>query len=106
HAGPELRRATVRLVLLRQHGADLPGRCADGESVPIPRPSVGPVDGGNLVHDLRGALPGCRAVVVESPGSFARRRLGAGEPRLALRQRTVRTRVAALRAPAARAAGS
>ena len=98
HAGAELRRAAVRLVLLGQHRADLPGRRAHREPVPLPRAAVGPRDGRDVVHHVRGAVPGRAAVVVEPAGAPARRRLRAGEPRLAVRQGPLRHRVGALRA--------
>ena len=65
HAGAELRRPAVRLVLLGQHRADLPGRRAHREPVPLPRPAVGPRDRRDVVHDVRGAVPRRVAVVVE-----------------------------------------
>ncbi len=105
HAGPELRRAAVRLVLLGQHRADLPGRRAHREPVPLPGPAVGPLDGRDVVHDVFGAVPRCGAVVVEPSRAAARRRLRAGEPRLAVRQGPLRARVGPLRQSGARAAG-
>ena len=104
HAGAELRGAAVRLVLLGQHRADLPGRRAHREPVPLPRPAVGPLDRRDVVHDVRGAVPGRGAVVVEPARAPARRRLRAGQPRLAVRQGSLRHRVGALRQPRARAA--
>ena len=68
--------------------------------VPVPRPAVGPRDGRDVVHDVRGAVPRRAAVVVEPARAAARRRLRAGEPRLAVRQGSLRHRVGALRATA------
>ena len=65
HAGAQLRRAAVRLVLLGQHRADLPGRRAHREPVPLPGAAVGPRDRRDVVHDVRGAVPRRGAVVVE-----------------------------------------
>ena len=56
-------------------------------------------------NDVLGAVPRRGAVVVEPARAPARRRLRAGEPRMALRQGPLRPRVGALRPPAARAAG-
>ncbi len=55
-------------------------------------------------NDLLGAVPGRAAVVVEPAGPAARRRLRAGQPRMALRQGPLRHRVDPLRQPCARAA--
>ena len=41
-AGRHLRRRAVRVLLLRQHRADLPGRRADRRGLPVPRPPVRP----------------------------------------------------------------
>ena len=41
-AGRHLRGPAVQLLLLRQHRADLPGRCADQRGVPVPLPAVRP----------------------------------------------------------------
>ena len=68
--------------------------------VPLPRPAVGPRDGRDVVHDVRGAVPRRAAVVVEPARAVARRRLRAGQPRLAVRQGPLRHRVGALRAAA------
>src|SRR2546421_12244041 len=53
---PGARRA-VRLLLLRQHDPDLPGRRADFQAVPLPLPALGPaVDGDDLLV-LRRRVP-------------------------------------------------
>ena len=41
----------------RQHGADLPGRRAHGQAVPVQGPAVGPRAGREHVHDVLGRLP-------------------------------------------------
>ena len=42
HPGDDVPRRAVRVVLLGQHRADLPGRCAHREAVPVQGPTVGP----------------------------------------------------------------
>ena len=58
------------------------------------------------MHHVRGAVPRRGAVVVEPLGAVARRRLRAGEPRLAVRQGPLRHRVGALRAAHPRTDGA
>ena len=99
HAGAELRRAAVRLVLLRQHGADLPGRRAHRAAVPLQGAAVGPRHRRDVVQRVRGAVPGRDAVVVEPARAPARCRLRTGEPRLAVRQGSLRDRMDPLREP-------
>ena len=102
HARSQLRRRAVRLVLLGQHRADLPGRRAHRAPVPVPGPALGPRDGRDVVRRrARCSAAGALAVVVEPARAPARRRLRAGQPRLALRQGPLRPRVGALRRPAA-----
>ena len=67
--------------------------------VPLQGPAVGPRDGRDVVQRVRGAVPRRAAVVVEPARAAARRRLRAGQPRLAVRQGPLRHRVGALRAP-------
>ena len=67
---------------------------------------VGPPDGRDLVHHVRGRVPGRAAEHVEPHRAPARRRLRAGEPGLALRQGSLRLRVGALRGSGARADGA
>ena len=97
HPGAQLRRRALRFLLLRQHGADLPGGRADRIAVSIPRSPMGPRDRGDVVRHLFGAVPRRGAVVVEPAGAHARRRFRTGEPRLALRQGPLRDRVGPLR---------
>ena len=106
HAGHHLPRRAVLLVLLRQHRADLPGGRAHRELVPLPRPPVGPADGRDVLHHVRGRLPRRAAEHVEPHRPPPRRRLRAGEPGLALRQGSLRLRVGALRRACARADGA
>ena len=49
-AGQDVPRRAVRLVLQRQHGADLPGRRAHRQAVPLQGPPVGPRAGREHVH--------------------------------------------------------
>ena len=72
--------------------------------VPLQGPALGPRDGRDVVQRVRGAVPRRAAVVVEPARAAARRRLRAGQPRLAVRQGSLRHRVGALRAAGARAA--
>jgi NADH-quinone oxidoreductase subunit G len=67
---------------------------------------VGPPDGRDVVHDVRGRLPRRAAEHVEPHRAAARRRLRAGQPGLALRQGSLRLRVGALRRARARADGA
>ena len=83
----------VRVVLQRQHRADLPGRRAHRDAVPLHGPPLGPRSGRVHLHRLLGRVPGGRAVLAEPPDPAARHRLGAGQPRLALRQGPLRLRV-------------
>ena len=107
HAGHHLPRRAVHLVLLGQHRADLPGRRAHRDAVPVPGPAVGPRRRSRrrartCAVQCRGAL----RVDVEPARAPARRRLRAGEPRLAVRQGPLRLRVGALRRPRARPDGA
>ena len=105
-AGHHLSRRAVHVLLLRQHGPDLPGGRAHRVVVPLPRPAVGPPDGRDVVPDVRGRLPRRAAEHVEPDRAAARRRLRAGEPGLAVRQGSLRLRVGALRRARARADGA
>ena len=53
----------VRLLLQRQHRADLPGRGAHRHALPVHGPAVGPRPGRDHLHDLRRRVPGGRAVL-------------------------------------------
>ena len=57
-AGQHLPRPPVRLVLLRQHRADLPGRRAHRRAVPVQGPPLGPRPGRDHLHVVLGGLPG------------------------------------------------
>ena len=71
--------------------------------VPLQGAALGPRDRRDVVQRVRGAVPRRAAVVVEPARPAARRRLRAGQPRLAVRQGSLRHRVGALRAARARA---
>ena len=60
----------VRVVLQRQHRADLPGRGAHRPALPLPGPAVGPRAGRVDVHVVLGRLPD-RGAVEPQPGRCA-----------------------------------
>ncbi len=76
--GDDVPRPAVQLLLLGQHRADLPGRRADGDAVPVQGAAVGPRRVGVDVHHLLGRLPDDGAVESRQPrplsGSRQRRR--------------------------------
>ena len=90
----DLPRRAVRLVLLGQHRADLPGRRADRQAVPVQGPPVGPRAGRVDLHDVLGRLPDLGPVeprpAVALSGRRHRRRLG--QLGLAVRPRSVQLR--------------
>ncbi len=106
HAGHHLPRRAVHLVLLGQHGPDLPGGRAHRDVVPLPRPALGPPDRRDLVPDVRGRLPRRAAEHVQPDRAPPGRRLRAREPGLAVRQGPLRLRVGALRRARALADGA
>ena len=85
--------AAVRVLLQRQHGADLSGRRAHRDALPLHRPALGPRSGRVHLHRLLGRLPGRRAVVAKPSDPPARHRLRSGQPRLAVRQGPLHLRV-------------
>ena len=105
--GQHLPRPPVRLVLQRQHRADLPGRRAHRHAVPVQGPPVGPRAGRVHLHDLLGRLPHRR----RSPRRnevlrYQRRRHRPGQLGLAVRQGPLRLRGRQLRRPPRRPAGA
>ena len=96
----------VLVVLLRQHRADLPGRRAHRQRVPIPGAAMGSPDCRDVVPNVRGRLPGRAPEHLEPDRASARRRLGAGQPGLALRQGPLRIRMGPLARPGALADGA
>ena len=91
--GRHLPHRALLLVLQRQHRADLPGRRAHGDALPLHRPALGPRSGRVHLHRLLGRVPGGRAVLAEPPHPAPRHRLRTGQPRLAVRQGPLRLRV-------------
>ena len=63
----DLRGRAVRVLLLRQHRADLPGRRADQRAVPVPRPPVRPA------HRRRASASTARPAARSAPTSAAAR---------------------------------
>ena len=61
HRGQHLPRRAVLVVLQRQHRADLPGRRADRDALPLQGPPVGPRPGRVDLPGLLGRLPGRRS---------------------------------------------
>ena len=103
-ADPDLPRRAVRVVLQRQHRADLPRRRPHRQAVPVQGPPVGPRDGGEHVHDVLGRLPHHGGVeprpAAALPGHRRRRRqLG-----LDVRPRPLQLRSGQQRGPAGRPA--
>ena len=106
HAGQHLPRRAVRVVLLRQHRADLPGRRAHRQAVPVQGPPVGPRAGRAHVHDVRGRLPRSRCSRRRNQrAALPRRRHRPGELGLAVRQGPLRLRGGRQRRAPRRAAG-
>ena len=62
HADHDVPRRAVRQLLQRQHRADLPGRCAHRQAVPVQGSPVGPRADREHVHHVRGRVPHRRAV--------------------------------------------
>ena len=96
-AGDDVPRRAVLVVLLRQHRADLPGRRADGDAVPLQGPAVGPRAGREHVHDVLGRLPHRRAVEPRPARALPGRRLRPRELELAVRPRPLQLRGASTR---------
>ena len=94
----------LRVVLQRQHRADLPGRARYRDALPLHRATLGPRSGRVDVHHLRRRLPGGGAVVAEPAHAPARYRHGAGQSRLAVRQGPLRLRIGQRRRGGGRAA--
>ena len=109
HPGQHVPRRAVRLVLLRQRRADLPGRCAHRQAVPLQGPPVGPRAGRVHVHGLLGRLPDLGALEPRRGAARTRASTPATDSvqlGLAVRPRPLRLRVDRRRRPARRAAGA
>ncbi len=92
-AGQHLPRPPLRQLLQRQHGADLPGRRADGDAVPVQGPPVGPRPGGEHLHLLLRRLPHARPVESQRGPPLPGCRRRPGQLGMALRPRAVRLRL-------------
>ena len=97
HRGDRLHRHGLRFRVLGQHGPDLPGRRAHRPPLPVPGPPLGPRGDRDVLHGLHGRLPRVVGIDVEPSRAAPRRRFGAREPRLALRQGPIRPRLGAER---------
>ena len=82
----------VRVVLQRQHGADLPGRRAHRQALPLQGPAVGPRPDREHLHDVLGRLPHHRAVEPQPAAALPGRRQRPGQLGLAVRQGPLRLR--------------
>ena len=91
-AGAHVPRRAVRVVLQRQHGADLPGGCADGEALPVQGATLGPRGGRVDLHDVLSGLSGHRAVVAEPSPALSGCRHRPGQLGLVVRQGSLRVR--------------
>ena len=105
-AGDDVPRPAVHLVLLRQHGADLPGRCAHRHALPLQVAPVGPRRVGEHVHHVLGRMSHHRAVEPRPARALPRRRQRRGQLGLAVRQGPLRLRVGQLAGAGGDAAGA
>ena len=80
-----------------QHRADLPGRRADRDAVPLQGSAVGPRRVGHHVHNLLGRLPNDRAVESRPPRPPSRRRRPTRQLGLVVRPWAVQLRGGQLR---------
>ena len=92
HAGQHVPRRAVRQLLQRQHRADLPGRRADRQAVPVQGPPVGPRADREHVHHVLGRVPHRRAVEPRRAGPLPGRRQRSGQLGLAVRSGPLRLR--------------
>ncbi len=106
HPGADVPRRAVRVVLLRQHRADLPGRRAHRHAVPVQGQAVGPRAGREHVHDVLGRLPGRDPVEPRRVAALPGRRLRPGQLGMAVRPGPVRLRGGQLRRAPRRPAGA
>ena len=92
HPDHDVPRRAVRQLLQRQHRADLPGRCAHGQALPVQGPAVGSRTGREHLHHVRRGLPHRRAVEPRRVAALPGRRQRSGELGLAVRPRPVQLR--------------
>ena len=85
-AGRHLCRGAVRVVLLRQHRADLPGRRADRHRLPFPRPPLRPGLQPQRVRALRVGMRAAHRPPPRQGAAPAGRRRARGQRRVELRQ--------------------
>ena len=78
-------------LLQRQHRADLPGRRAHRQAVPVQGPPVGPRADREHLHHVRGRLPHRRAVEPRRAAALPGRRQRSGQLGLAVRSRAAST---------------
>ena len=103
-AGQHVPRPPVRVVLPRQHRADLPGRRADRRALPLQGPAVGPRAGRVHLHLVLGRLPGRDRRVARPRAALPGRRHRPGQLGLAVRQGPLRLREHRQRGPPRRPA--
>ena len=99
------RRRAVRLLLLRQHRAGLPGRGAHRRLVPVPGPTVRPGLDAQRVRALRGGLPAAHRPPARRGHPAAGRRRPAGQRGVELRQGPVGVHLRDAAGPAGQPAG-
>ena len=90
HPSADVPRRAVRVVLLRQHRADLPGRRPHRHAVPVQGQAVGSRAGREHVHDVLGRLPRRDPIEPRRVAALPGRRLRPGQLGMALRPRPVR----------------
>ena len=89
-AGRHLRGRAVRVLLLRQHHPDLPGRRADQRAVPVPRPPVRPAQRAQRLRALRVGLRPAHRLPARQGHPPAGRRGPRGQRGVELRQGPLR----------------
>ena len=86
----DLRGRAVRVLLLRQHDPDLPGRRADQRGLPVPRPPLRPGVHAEHLRALRVGLRAAYRLAARQRHASAGRRRPAGQRGVELRQGPVR----------------
>ena len=86
----DLRGRAVRVLLLRQHHPDLPGRRAHRRAVPLPRPPVRPAQRAQRLRALRLGLRPAHRLPARQGHAAARRRGPGGQRGVELRQGPLR----------------
>ncbi len=106
HPDHDVPRRAVRQLLQRQHRADLPGRCAHRQAVPVQGPPVGSRADREHLHHVCGRLPHGRAVEPRRAAALPGCRQRSGQLGLAVRPRSVQLRGGQQRRSAELAAGA